>query len=761
MATPETLTEGPLPFFDRIKSAASTLLTGKAPSINPLSEEPEDKTRAALVKELNLWVVETRAFWKPLFDRIKNEQKFACGKQWPADMVVKPNEDEPYVGDVVQQMINRKTATLYAKNPTPEANRRETMPFVKWDGKPETIKGAMATVQQANAMLAQATQLAKQGVQVPMPGPEVEAQVAAANELIQDYQQGMMRKALMEKIAKTATLLIKKEWELQSPDLLVSMKQLVTRVLTSRVGYIKVLYRRELESLNTVEANETGLADDMEALKHSLARMQEPDFDKDGPEAHRAAVLLKTVHDAMNPSIMLPADEGVVYDFLTATSVIVDRNCRCLREFIGAKRIVHEVLMTVEDCEKKFGISLRDSGAVLYSDDGTPEKKDTTMRGQTVELKQRDVSKVCVWEVQDKPTGAVYTLIDGVKDFIKDPEPNEPNVKRFWTIVPVVFNCQEVETNDPEQDITIYPRSDIRLAMPMQIDINVAGQGLREHRIANRPWNIAVRSKFAGNTGEADLMKLGSPRKAFDVICIDSLNPSEKLSDFVQPGPMQTIDPKMYDPAPSNQAMMLATGMQPADIGAQRPDERATGQRLAAQGKAATDESNIADLDFALSTVAQMTWEMLIQEMPSKTVKKLIGAGAVWPDLPAERLNTMNEIALSIEAGSSGRPNQMHDVENFKVISPQLAQMMVQNGNDLTPLIKEGVRRLGDKLDVDDFIKPNPAAQAAQAAKNTKAKPPSISAKLHELTPDERAQALGKAGIKATRIAPPQQMRVM
>ena len=84
---------------------------------------------------------------------------------------------------------------------------------------------------------------------------------------------------------------------------------------------------------------------------------------------------------------------------------------------------------------------------------------------------------------------------------------------------------------------------------------------------------------------------------------------------------------------------------------------------------------------------------------------------------------------------------------------------MQAEGLSLVPLVKEGVRRLGDKLEVDDFLQQSPMAMAAQQAAQAEAQqkgqpgkpnPPSISFKGPDLTPEERAQALAQDGIQAT-----------
>lgn len=753
-----TSTDSPkLGLLDRAKTALGILATGKAPSANPLAQDPDDKSRGALVKELNEWCLNEKAFWKPIFDRMKEEQRFAAGKQWPKDY--KPKTDwatmEAYVGDVIQQLLNRKTATLYAKNPTPEARQRESMPFAIWDGDQQSYDGAKAMIADAAPMIAQAQQAAA-GQAVPPPPP----QLKSAMDLVADYEQGMARKALLGRIAKTATLLIQRQWDAQSPSNLVANKQMVTRILTSRVGYKKIMYRRDMEQ-NPAEQGVANLADKIAQLRQMIEAMAAPDFEPDSALAQEAELLLDSMQtDAQDPAQAIVESEGVVIDYPSSTSIIIDRRCRSLREFVGAHRIAHEILMSVEECETKFGISLRDTGAVMYADDGTSGGK-SRERFKTTDGEDKEPSKVCVFHIEDKDTQLCYVVCDGVKDFLKEPYENDPKVRRFWSIIPTAFNVQEVEFNDPDADVTIFPRSDVRLSMPMQIDINLAGEGLREHRTANRPCWIGVKSRFSGQSGENDLLKLASPRAAHTVLMLENINGNEKISDFIQSLPTQDIKPEMYSPSGAMQAMMQATGVQAADLGQQENNEKATGQQIAAHQKASTDGSNIDDLEFSLTVEAQMIWEMLIQEMQSATVKKTIGIGAIWPDVPAERIAAMNEIYLSIEAGSSGRPNQAIDVQNFQLIAPQLGELMQAEGRSLEPLIKEGVRRLGDKLDVDDFLKPTQFQVPPTPPPAPQPSPPTISFKASDLTPDERAQALAQDNIKATPgavSAPPQKI---
>ena len=747
--TPTVAPTPPMGFLARVATATRVLTTGRGPSVNPLATPPKDRSRASLVDDLTKWCVDERDFWRPVFDRMREEQKFAAGKQWPHNYEHRTGQKEPYIGDVVQQMINRQTASLYAKNPTPEAVLAERMVFEIWEGNQSDIDAAQAIISEFNQVKPQADAAAAAGVPVPAP-PK---QVGQAMDILRDYQRGMSEKTMLKKVAGTATLLIKQQWGAQSPDMLVAGKQAVSQVLVSRVAYIKAMYRRDMETAPTETANDMEFSDRVATLQAHLRQIEQDETGPDDAKVAAAKLMKVTIQDElaeMQAQQPPPAagDEGIVHDWLGSTSVIIDRKCTCLREFIGAKRIAHEMMMDPEECEAKFKISLKDAGAKYYiSQNGSYKQTSSESFDDTQQEIAAKRMKVCVWEIQDKSTGLCYTICDGVKDFIKEPGANEPEVSRFWSIVPIVFNCQVVEENDPDSDVTIFPRSSVRLAMPMQQDMNTAGEGLREHRVANRPGWIGVKSKFAGTSGQNDLMKLASARPAHEVLMMEGVMPSEKISDFIQAIPTQPIDPKMYDNAQSSQAMMLATGEQPSDLGTQRPDEKATGQNIAAQARATSIGSMIDDLDFAYSALAQMDGEMLLKEMPADTVKALIGRGAAWPDIAREDI--AESIFFKIQAGSTGRPNEQADLNNFNVIAPQLGKLMIEAGKSLEPLIKEGVRRLGDKLDVDEFLKPA-QVQMPPAPPAEKPKPPTvaISMPFQFLPPEIQQQVEAYAGFK-------------
>lgn len=687
-----TLESQPLGMIDRLKAAGSVLANGKLP--NKLDVEPE-KSRGALVKELNKWVIDEREFWQPVFKRIREEQTFACGKQWSDGSMDK------YIGDIVQQLINRVVAALYAKNPTPDAKREEKLLYEVWDGSPESFAGAQAILEQSAQIQGMADQhTAQTGIPVEPP-----PQFLAAQAIVDDHNRGQAEKALLDKIAKTAKLLIEKRWAHHKPNFTVLMKQNVTTAVVSRVGFLQVMYRRDMEP-SPIDDATTDTPDKLAQLEQLKRELESPDFDPDGPIPEELRLMMQELAREKPP---VESDgkityEGTTYQLVAPTSVIIDRNCTCLWEFMGARRIAREQLLDIEAAEKRFKCSLRDCGAIMYTDDG--EKQGNHTKTQPQADRDNVKLKVCIWHVYDKDDQLCYVICDGVKNFLEEPYCPTPELERFFNIVPLTLNCQVVERNDPENDTTIYPRSHVRLQMPMQVDINTAGEGLREHRVANRPWWAFDKSKLTDD----DLRKMSRPRNAHDAIGFSGMSPDGDIKKALMPGPNQPIDPMMYDPQPSLQAALLATGLQAADLGTQGKDEKATGQAIAQGERISADQSNIHGVDFALSVIAQATFEMEIQETGEQTVKQLCGRGAIWPTL--SKADIRGELYVEVEAGSSGRPNQALEIQNFEKLVPLLMPLIQNNPAAILKVTKEGLRRLNDKWDVNEIVEaPQPLGQ--------------------------------------------------
>ena len=687
----QTIESPKLGFVDRIKEAAGVLVDGVRR--NPLAAEPQDGDMGELVKSWQKKILDAREFWGPVFKRIKEEQAFGAGKQWPDDESQLESKKQKYVGDRIQQMLNRLCASRYAKNPKTSATVRERMPYAVWDETPESLAGARAILAAAQPILEKAQASMAQGL-TPMAPPPPE--IANAQAIVADYEAGQAEKALYAKVARTAALLVQQQWDTAQPDFIVQMKGLVTRVDTSRVGYVKVGYRRDEVPLDPVQSgNIASLRMRLQTLKSQLDKITSGEIEADSAQAEETEALLKSVTEELSQAEKPEfEDEGPVDDFLTATSVIVDPACRCLKEFIGANWICHEMLMDVADAEAAYQIDLFDVGAVLYDENGP--RSASTARMPRADSKQNEAKKVCVWHVEDKRTGQCFVQIDGVKHFIREPYVNLPKVKRFWSIVALTYHVTEVEVNDPANDVTIYGKSTVRRVMPMQVNINSKGEEFRQTVIANRPGWIHDKSKIM----DQDLAALNAPRVAHQSVGVSGNN-GGKVTDFIAARPVQPVDPILYDPSGDDHAMLLAGGMQTSNMGQQDPGETATGQAIAEGSRISVDASNTADLDYALSTIAQMHWEMSLQAMTKEVVQRKVGRGAAFPDIAKDKFAT--DIFVEIEAGSSGKPNAALEVAKAEKLGPLIVQAMADPR--LWFLVKIYARLLDSNIDIDELEK--------------------------------------------------------
>jgi hypothetical protein len=100
---------------------------------------------------------------------------------------------------------------------------------------------------------------------------------------------------------------------------------------------------------------------------------------------------------------------------------------------------------------------------------------------------------------------------------------------------------------------------------------------------------------------------------------------------------------------------------------------------------------------------------VLLQEMSLDQVKHIAGPGATWPEFSTQQ--RQEEIYLEIEAGSTGKPNRAAELANLERILPFLIQMP---GIDPVWLVKEVLKRMDDKLDIDRAINDGMLSISAQ-----------------------------------------------
>jgi hypothetical protein len=625
----------------------------------PDPEQP--RSSKALVNEWQDKIIRAKKHWDRSHKTIKQDMDFFMGKQWPY-----PTEhDERYVANIVQSHIKQKVASLYAKNPKATAKRRKTMDFAIWGEEASELQMAQTqnqiTIQQTGA-----------------PDPQAMA-------LLQDVSEGMMKRANIEKVARTLEIVFHHIMEEQ--DIKTQMKQLVRRTCVTGVGFVKLGYHRMMEKRPEDAEKITDATEELKTLERLMADRQDDIFDENSARAEQLKLLLRELSEKEEHIV----SEGLVFDFPQSQTIIVDPKCRQIKGFIGADWVAQEFILNVDEVKEIYGVDL--GKTYTRHEDQVKKLHDGNDKSDECNLAR-------IWEIYNKRDGMKYVMADGYPEFLEEPSCPEIKLKRFWPFFVLTFN--EVE-NERE----IYPPSDVRLLMPIQREYNLARQRLREHRNANRPLYVTP----VGSLSESDVRKL-IDRSPNEVIQLQAIQPGQKVSDVLQPVMPIPIDPSLYDVSMYMEDIYRVIGSQEANMGG-TSSSTATEVSVAESSRQTAMGSNVDDLDEFLSELSKAAGQVLLTMMDPASVQKIAGPGASWPTLSAQEI--ADNLMLEIQAGSSGRPNKAAEIANFERLAPTLLQIP---GIDPAWMAKEAIKRMDDSIDLTDVIKGAlPSIVAQNAAK--------------------------------------------
>ncbi|SEG64889.1 hypothetical protein [Bosea lathyri] len=684
----------------------------------PVAESTPDAEQAenekAQVLKIQGAVKADKKFHEKAFEQMRSDM-FAARKGY--DPKTYPGATS-YVAPITRSLIKSKTDSLYAKNPKATAKRKETLDFVVWDETPQSLQMAFQTVQMAQQMMAAAPQqvdlVTGEAVpDVPQIPPEMMQAFQTAQEVIADYQQGTARRKDINKLGKTLEILYSQALTEQKPvDFKTGMKSLVRRALTNGVGYVELDFQRQYGPRPGMTERLADARTRLDHLRVLQERAAEGEIENDDAEMYELETSIAALEK--EPEVILR--EGLIVDFPPSTRVIPHSLCKSLVGFIGARRITIEYLFTCTEIQELFGVDIK-GGYKAYSLNGKSDQ-DTASANmvadedganeygpRTGEVKDKEDGLVCVWKHFDKPSGLVYYVADGHNKWLRPPAPPNVFVEDFWPVYAITFN-------DVEDENYLWPPSDVQLIKDQQHGINSSRQGQKEHRKAARPRWIGAK----GFVGEEAVKTIASA-EPFTVSLIDK-EPQAKINDMLEVIKVPGVDPNLYDTSPYVTDMQMSVGMQEAQFGGVAK-ATATESAIAANSTASTSNSNVDDLDAFLTVLARASGQILLREMSEEQVKRIAGVGAFWPH--QQLADVADEIYLEVQAGSTGKPNQAIEIDNFNKVAPIILQIPGLNKH---AFLKEALRRLDDRMDLTEMFDDQAPSIIAQNAMASAAPPP-------------------------------------
>jgi hypothetical protein len=637
------------------------------PNAAPI-EQPKAMDREApepdenIQKHVAKWekkVLAARKHHEDAFKRMTLDMEYA----YKGCDTAKWQPDDMYTVPIIARYINQSVASLYAKNPRAVSKRKPRLEFRIWDGKFESLTAAIQSVQAAQA----GPQVDPMTGQVMMPPPlDPNAQA-----LIQDVQEGTMRKQMLERTGKTLEILFNYYTSEQEPNFKKQMKQLVRRTKICGVGYVTLGYQRILDKNPDVT---TQIADAEKQIQ-VIERLSADVADGEIKEPDAKICELKNAIEALQAQETVLVREGLLFGFPRANEILPDPATRALNGWIGAGWIAEVFDKTPDEVKE---IYKKDIGSSYTSyREGQMSKNVNTSTQSTDGGDDKALARL--YRIWDKNTGTVFTICEGYKDYLDPPAPPKIKLERFFNVFALTFN-------DVEHEKEIFPPSDVYQLRHPQDEYNSARQGLKEHRQANRPLYVTPSGKLT----EDDKNKVKN-RKAHDILELNAIENLQEAGKLFQAVTHAGIDQNLYNTAPAMEDVLRTSGSQEANIGG-TSGASATESSIAEASRSASLSSNVDDLDEFLSELARNSSAILLSELDPATVTDIVGPGASWPQLNREEI--VKELYLDIKAGSSGRPNKTMELANMERAMPVLIQIP---GVNPTPL----GRKYCDLLDLD------------------------------------------------------------
>ena len=608
------------------------------------------ESRRQLVSKMQDRVKADLKHWEYAFKRMREWRQFVRGMQWPGTSKASLSDaDREYVVNITLRHLKQRTASIYAKNPSYVYRRSQQLHAQVWDG----------TAQQLVA--------AKMAVEA---GLDVDGSQAG---ILMDAQAAQQRMASLARVGETLTILYGYFMREQMPPAKRMMKKQVVSALTCGVAYFKQTFQRAMEPSPDVDRAIRDHQSRLMEMERLAADLAEGEIDENSAEMERLRVMLADLE--AQPQLIVR--EGLAIDYPDSVNIIPDRNMTFLPGFVGCGHVTEQYILTPEQVKAVYGVDLGSQYTEYHDLDSQPVSQNASRENQRITAR--------VWEIWDRNDNMVYTVAEGYPDFLEEPHSPITYTERFWpwfVFAPNAIDCPE----DP------FPPSDVELIQGPQMEINRAGEALREHRYAARPGHVT--SAAIDGSDSAALAK----RKAHDVIPLKGLMPDQSIDDVLQAFPTSPIDMNLYQTQTAFADVLRSVGTQEANLGG-TTGATATETSVAESSRQSTLESSVDEFDDLLTEMARAGGQILLQEMTPEQVGEIVGPGAAWPETSGDEV--AKEVFLEAEAGSSGRPNQAQQVAVLERIFPLLFQLPSVSHEKMA---KHALRVLDDRATYEDWL---------------------------------------------------------
>lgn len=457
-------------------------------------------------------------------------------------------------------------------------------------------------------------------------------------------------------------------------------------------GVLKMIYQREYRgdpiAVRRMEDAQDNLAR-IEALARDLKKAEDP------TELAQKRDQLRANIKALESNNELKLFKGFTVDRVKSEDFLVlDDNVSEFDEYVDAAALGHAIWMTVADAKTLFE---RDPhGATRY---GRPRPDSENKVDDTPAEEQF----ICVVEIWDKKNGVVRTTAKGMSSWLREPYAPPHASQRWYPFFVLGFNVTEGDWR---------PISDVEMLIGLQEEYDRTRQNYADAREKATPVLIFRKS---GELVENDIQNITN-RKNKDTIGVEG-NPNTPLTQDLMWFEGAKIDPQAYDVTMIRNDMDVVSGTSDAgraNLIAPKTATEAEIMNEAMQSRMGERRDTHEDL---LSEMGESALEIMLRDMTKAEMQQVAGPDCEWPDTPAGAEVAFRQVSVKVRAGSSGKPNQQREREQWGQLLPQIsdtmtkvAELRAQGNYDaaeaLIALLRETLRRYDEHLDLDSIIPP-------------------------------------------------------
>lgn len=540
----------------------------------------------------------------------------------------------------------------------------------------------------------------------------------------------------MDDFALTSELVVSSLWKNPQARMKHHVREQIRSILSVGIGWLKCVLVCKGQNIPQMQQELNDSRDVLMRLEQ-LRREITPDESganvvlDDNNEVLSEAELNAKVQkynalvESQSKRIEVAMRKMLAIDFVSAEDIQVSLDVRSLADYPNANWIANRIYRPISSLQAMFpGVKKEalDKATHYYQrnigtvKDLSDNVKLTGLADESVQPEEADqyvssdkaggttnqesgIPFACIVELWDNTDEHVYTMIDGVDVWAKQPyQPDYPTT-RFYPYFGAGF--YPVDGGRHPQSLSWR----LRELMDEYCSVRSNKRLVRARAVPGTVFNKAL-------IKPEDAAKLERSTQQ-ELVGIE-LPPEASVRDAFAEKPIAIGDMRLYETDDILSDMERLSGVQEALQSSIQTEKTATEAEIQQSGFAARTTADRDVIETVLTELAQYTLEAAVTALDAQDAQRIAGPKAFWPTgMSVDDLLSMVEV--SIEAGTTGKPKSAQDKTAWSTLLPVLmdsimkirqAQIMgdIPTATALTETVKETMRRMGDESDVSRFI---------------------------------------------------------